>query len=170
MFFKRICLILSIVVCLTNMQQVSAATMDEKAANIQLKSLTGETTALKDVKGEKAVVHFFATWCHPCQEEMPYIVSFAKRVQEEGAAFIPVHLTQVDSELEQLHSFLTYYQANFDPLLDKEGEMMNTYSIVGIPTTLFLDENGQVEKRINGMLPQEAAETFLKQIKLKEGS
>ena len=139
--------------------------MANHSTSTQLESLAGSKHSLEDYQGKKAVVHFFATWCHPCQEEMPYIVSFSDRIEQNGVPFIPIHLTKLDSDLSQLQSFLTHYQASFDPWLDRSGDMMNQYHVVGIPTTLFLDENGNVEQRIDGMLPIDQAESFISRIK-----
>ena len=166
---KAVCSIGFISVILVLLLPVHLATAEQQltneAAGMKLESLAGEMKSLNDYQGKKVVVHFFATWCHPCQEEMPYIVSFSKRVQEAGAMFVPIHLTHLDQDLSQLHSFLTYYQADFDPLLDTSGEMMNTFHVIGIPTTLFMDEKGQVTQRIDGMLPEELANSFLEQVK-----
>ncbi|TSB46110.1 TlpA family protein disulfide reductase [Alkalicoccobacillus porphyridii] len=160
-----VCIILGVALYMYPFHHASASTnTHEKATEITLESFAGELKSLKDYRGKKVAVHFFSIWCHPCQEEMPYIAEFAKRVEEAGGIFIPVHLTKVDQGTNQLQAFLTHYQADFDPLLDKKGEMMNMYTINGIPTTIFLDENGQVEKRINGMLPKEAADAFIHQV------
>lgn len=146
-------------VYLFSIQQMEAA--GKQTNQIETKSLSGQAKTLEDVKGQKAVVHFFATWCQPCQEEMPDIVEFSKKLEKEGIGFVPIHLTKVDPDLEQLLAFLNHYQAPFDPWLDQNGEWMNEHGIVGIPTTVFLDEQGNEVQRINGMLPPEIASRYI---------
>ncbi|MEK4565667.1 TlpA disulfide reductase family protein [Alkalihalobacillus sp. FSL R5-0424] len=135
----------------------------EKSVNqIETKSLSGQAKTLEEYKGRKVVVHFFATWCQPCQEEMPDIVDFSKKLDQEGIGFVPIHLTKVDPDLEELLAFLNHYQAPFDPWLDQTGEWMNQNHIVGIPTTIFLDEEGKEVQRVNGMLPPDIASEYIK--------
>ncbi|MFK3937282.1 TlpA family protein disulfide reductase [Alkalihalobacillus sp. NPDC078783] len=138
-----------------------AVAAEKQVIQIETKSLSGQAKTLDDFKGQKVVVHFFATWCQPCQEEMPDIVEFSKKLEQEGVGFVPIHLTKVDPDLEQLLAFLSHYQASFDPWLDQTGEWMNKYHIVGIPTTVFLDEQGKEVQRINGMLPSDIASSYI---------
>ncbi|MDQ0207899.1 TlpA disulfide reductase family protein [Alkalicoccobacillus murimartini] len=166
--YNRRIFVVVVLVCLVICSPLQVwAGSSSHSSSTPLVSLAGIEKTLADYKGKKVVVHFFATWCHPCQEEMPYIVSFSNQLKENGAVFVPIHLTKMDSDLGQLQSFLTHYEADFDPWLDEKGEMMQQYHVVGIPTTLFIDENGVVEQRMNGMLPQHEAESYIESIKKK---
>ena len=116
---------------------------------------------MDDYLGQPVVVNFFATWCHPCQEEMPIIVEMEKRLKEKGAAFVAVNMTSQESSKDEIAPFLQHYRATFDPLLDKDGEIMKKYQIIGIPTTLVIDENGIIVQRINGGLTFELMEDLV---------
>src|SRR5699024_11314526 len=48
----------------------------EEAPDFELETLDGETTKLSDLKGKKVILNFWATWCPPCQKEMPEMQEF----------------------------------------------------------------------------------------------
>lgn len=135
----------------------------QEALPFQLTTLQGKQVALEDYRGKTVVLNFFATWCYPCQEEMPLIVEMEKRLKEKGGHLLAINLTSEESDQSGagLKTFLSHYNALFDPLLDKEGSLMKEYQIIGIPTTVVIDEHGVIKKRINGGLTYSMMEELL---------
>ncbi|MCL7749161.1 TlpA disulfide reductase family protein [Halalkalibacter alkaliphilus] len=133
----------------------------QEALPFELTTLNGEKVALGDYLGQPVVVNFFATWCHPCQEEMPIILEMEKRLKEKGAAFLAINMTSQERGKEEIRPFLQHYRATFDPLLDVEGEVMKKYQIIGIPTTIVIDEQGVIVQRINGGLTYDLMEDLV---------
>lgn len=124
----------------------------QEAIPIELTTLQGKQVSLADYTGQPVVLNFFATWCHPCQEEMPVIVEMEKRLRDKGAAFLAINMTSQEQSKSAIKPFLEHYRAYFDPLLDEDGEIMKKYQIIGIPTTVVIDEQGMIIQRINGGL------------------
>lgn len=135
--------------------------VNQRAPEFKLNTLKGEASSYQAGANQVTVVHFFATWCYPCQEEMPLIVELDKKLTAEGSSFIPVNLTSSEQGVEQLQPFLTHYKAAFNPLLDEEGLVQDTYQIFGVPTTLLINEEGIIVKRVNGPLNQQEYEQIL---------
>ncbi|KHF38815.1 TlpA disulfide reductase family protein [Halalkalibacter okhensis] len=133
----------------------------QEALPFELTTLSGEEIALGDYLGKPVVVNFFATWCHPCQEEMPIILEMEKRLKEKGAVFLAINMTSQERSKEEIRPFLQHYRATFDPLLDVEGEVMKKYQIIGIPTTIVIDEQGMIVQRINGGLTYDLMEDLV---------
>ncbi|NEU29663.1 TlpA family protein disulfide reductase [bacterium LRH843] len=139
----------------------------QEAYPIELTTLQGKQVSLAENKGKPVVLNFFATWCHPCQEEMPVIVEMEKKLREKDAAFLAINLTSEEQKNSKpvLRQFLKHYRAHFDPLLDEQGDVMKKYQIIGIPTTIIIDEQGIVVQRINGGLSHGMMEEIVDNIK-----
>lgn len=132
-----------------------------EAIPFKLKTLRGEEVALSDFKGKPVVINFFATWCAPCQEEMPIIVEMEKRIKKKGGAFLAINMTSQEKSKKEIQPFLNHFRAPFDVLLDEDGELMKQYQIIGIPTTIVIDENGIIVQRINGVLSYDIMEDLV---------
>ncbi|ARK31471.1 TlpA disulfide reductase family protein [Halalkalibacter krulwichiae] len=124
----------------------------QEALPIELTTLNGKQVSLDDYIGKPVVINFFATWCAPCQEEMPVIVEMDKKLKERGGVLLAVNMTSQETSKEELRPFLQHFHASFDPLLDDKGEVMKKYQLIGIPTTVVIDEQGVIIQRINGIL------------------
>lgn len=122
------------------------------AIPFSLRTLEGDTVSLEDYRGKKVIVNFFASWCPPCQDEMPLLVDFVNRMDKEKMQFIAINLTSQEKNNKDVQLFMDHYRADFTTVLDTDGDLMKQYQIIGIPTTLIIDEDGIIEKRINGML------------------
>ncbi|WP_227936834.1 TlpA disulfide reductase family protein [Alkalihalobacillus deserti] len=133
----------------------------QEALSIELTTLNGDVVSLEDYLGQPVVINFFATWCHPCQEEMPVIVEMEKKLKEKGAVFLAVNMTSQERSKKEIRPFLQHYRATFDPLLDLDGEIMKKYQIIGIPTTVIIDEQGMIVQRVNGGLSFELMEDLV---------
>ncbi|MET3506820.1 TlpA disulfide reductase family protein [Halalkalibacter oceani] len=142
-------------------QVTTGAQIGQEALSFELPTLTGKQVALDDYRGQPVVLNFFATWCHPCQEEMPIIVEMEKRLKEKNVAFLAVNMTSQETDKSQIKPFLQHFRAYFDPLLDEEGDVLKAYQIIGIPTTIVIDEHGIITQRINGGMTYEMMEDLI---------
>ncbi len=131
------------------------------SVNISGQTLSGAHFDLEDLRGKQVVVNFFATWCHPCQEEMPLIAELEKKLTANDVTFVAVNLTNQERSLLEIPPFLRHYGVEFDPVLDSDGKIMNDYHIIGIPTTLVINEEGMITQRIDGMLTEQIIEDLI---------
>ncbi|OIJ10135.1 hypothetical protein BKP35_13550 [Anaerobacillus arseniciselenatis] len=125
------------------------------AENFQLQNFNGEQLQLESFRGKKVIVNFFATWCAPCQEEMPILVALQEKVENENFVVIGVNVTKEEPNRKRVREFVEHFNVNFEVLYDDEGEVMDIYQLIGIPTTFFIDEEGKIVERINGIITLE---------------
>ncbi len=117
-----------------------------KATEVATKD--GGISSLADFRGKPTVLNLWATWCPPCQREMPILA--------DGQATRPdvnfVFLDQGDTA-EQVKTFLrSHGLALHNVLLDPKGEGTLEYGLGGLPTTLFFDAEGHlVDAQLGGL-------------------
>ncbi|RSD26037.1 peroxiredoxin family protein [Mesobacillus subterraneus] len=112
-----------------------------------LKNLAGEEVNLKDYQGKKVMLNFWATWCPPCKAEMPAMEQFYQDYSKD----IEILAVNLDPQ-NDVSSFVKEYRLTFPILLDQNGAMQNTYSILSIPTTFIINEKGVIEKKHIGSM------------------
>ncbi|MFH1648008.1 MAG: TlpA disulfide reductase family protein [Chloroflexota bacterium] len=111
------------------------------APDFQLQSLGGETVSLSGLRGQPVMVNFWASWCGPCREEMPFI----QKVYEDttwktrGLVILAVNLAESPAEVQK---FMDALGLSFTVLLDSQQEVGKLYNVSAIPTTYFIDKNG----------------------------
>ncbi|MCL1594146.1 MAG: TlpA family protein disulfide reductase [Actinomycetia bacterium] len=118
------------------------------AANLEMQDFDGNTVTIADLEGGPAVVNFWAAWCPACYAEMP---AFEKVYQTKGDSvqFLGINLSEdVESALGiAADAGVTYPLAR-----DIDGEVFTAYGGLGMPTTIFLDEDGSVVEAYTGEL------------------
>jgi peroxiredoxin len=111
-------------------------------------ALDGGTVSLADYSGKVVLLNFWATWCEPCQRELPALQQAHQTYGEQGLAIIGVNLT--DDELaqggdqEKIRAFLDQYGVTYPTALDFEGEITNAYRVFPLPTSFFIDQQGRI--------------------------
>lgn len=111
--------------------------------------VTGETVRLSDLKGQVVMINFWATWCGPCRVEMPAMEAFHKEMGKE-VRIIAVGADRRESP-EMLSAFARELQLTFTILYD-EGNGLRDYKLIGIPSTVFVDQNGIIRDKHTGVL------------------
>ncbi|SDI97432.1 thiol-disulfide oxidoreductase ResA [Salimicrobium halophilum] len=133
-----------------------------EAPNFSLKKFgSDETVELKDLRGKGVMINFWATYCEPCKEEMPYMEDLYPEYKEKGVEILAVNLDTTDIVVRQ---FMEEYQLTFPILQDKDGQVMNLYGIKPIPTTFFINPDGTVEEKVIGPLTLSKLEGHLQDI------
>ena len=111
----------------------------------------GPPVDLADFRGQPLIVNFWATWCAPCVKEMPDLQEVA--AQAEGkVAFLGIDVEDAPPNAEPFVAELGItYPLAVDPRRDYARQVNN----FGMPTTLFVDEDGIVRYRHTGPLDAE---------------
>jgi peroxiredoxin len=103
--------------------------------DFSLQDLNGNHVPLKAFKGRTILVHFFATWCEPCREELPALGRFLSRASTH-ASVIAISVAEVDPRVKR---FFEQMPVDFPVLLDRDRAVAKTWNISALPTTYVLD-------------------------------
>lgn len=129
-----------------NTDTVSAAEEDteEKAADFAVYDEAGNEIRLSDYTGTPVVVNFWASWCPPCKREMPAFQKMREKYGE-NVKFLMVNETDGDREtMDTAKAFVEENGYEMDLLFDLDGDAANTYYLMYLPRTLFIDADGNL--------------------------
>jgi len=120
-----------------------------EAIDFTLKDLDGKELKLSDLKGKKVFLNFWATWCPPCKAEMPEIEKLYQETKDTDLVIVAV---EIGEPLDTVKSFIDSNKYSFKVLLDSDQSVASNYNITSIPTSFFIDEEGNiVSKRVGAM-------------------
>jgi peroxiredoxin len=105
--------------------------------DFSLTDLNGKNVPLRAFKGRTVLVHFFATWCEPCREELPALNRFLGR-SGPNVAVVAISVAEVDPRVKR---FFEATPVNFPVLLDRDRTIAKSWKISALPTTYVLDAN-----------------------------
>ncbi len=125
---------------------VSAA--GHQAPDFVLTDLQGHTLKLSDLRGKAVVLNFWATWCPPCKQEIPWFVDLQKRYGPQGLQIIGVNMD--DGGQQDVEKFVAENSINYPILLGQEKVAEAYGGIDYLPTTFYIDRNGVVIDRVFG--------------------
>lgn len=111
------------------------------APNFTLKNLKGETVKLSDYKGKVVMINFWASWCPPCRQEMPLLEQMSKDLSAAGFILLGVN---IDEELSDATDFLKTSPVTFPILLDPTAKVADLYKNEAMPSSYFVDRNGNL--------------------------
>lgn len=118
----------------------------------QLPVIEGEPVEkdLKDLSGKPIILHFWATWCAPCVQELPELDTFAKK--NENTA----HVIAVVADMKDVAKIRDFYKAkgikNLSISFDKSGLLTRTFRTSALPTSVFINSQGHEIGRIQGAI------------------
>jgi thiol-disulfide isomerase/thioredoxin len=102
----------------------------------------GRKFTVASFRGSVVLLNFWATWCVPCKEEMPSLNALAARLPAKTLTIVPVSIDVSGASAVRAY----YRQLGLDKLpvfLDPSSEAMHRLAVVGIPTTILIDRDGQ---------------------------
>jgi peroxiredoxin len=129
-----------------------------RARDFTLRSLDGAKVSLSDYRGNVVLVNFWATWCAPCRAEIPDFEEAYQAYKDEGFVILGVNEQESPDIIEP---FLAEMGATYPVLLDEQGQVMSEYRVLGLPTSLLLDQDGVIQTRHTGILSIAQLETQL---------
>lgn len=91
-----------------------------------------------DLRGNPAVINFFASWCIPCRVEAPLLERTWHAYKDQGLVVLGVNI--LDTE-EDVLDFINRFRITFPVVRDTNEELANQFGVTGIPETFFVDHN-----------------------------
>jgi len=110
----------------------------------------GKIVHLSELKGHVVVLNFYATWCPPCQGEMPALIDASHRYASEGVIFVGIDAGS--DSVQSAVSFAQQYGIDYQIVVDVEGKISDWYNVTEFPTTVVVDQRGDVVTRTDNEL------------------
>nr|WP_044199608.1 TlpA disulfide reductase family protein [Hyalangium minutum] len=114
----------------------------------------GGKLAMSDLRGKVVMLDFWATWCPPCQEEMPSLVKLAKEFEPQGLAFVAASRDDDDVKEELVRQFLGRMPELEPYVVYANDEVAMAFRIEALPTLYFLNREGKVIDAVRGMMSE----------------
>ncbi|MCG8353077.1 MAG: TlpA family protein disulfide reductase [Chloroflexales bacterium] len=100
----------------------------------------GSTQKLSDLRGQKILVNFWATWCAPCKVEMPEIQEALKRYDSDGFAVLAIS----NENAEAIDTFARQNNFTFPLISNQDGDIGDHYGVTGFPVSFFINSDGTI--------------------------
>lgn len=117
------------------------------APNFTLASTEFEEVSLSDYEGKVVLLDFWATWCKPCEEEMPIFIELYDQYRERGFEVLGVSLD--DEGLAVINPFIEKLGVNYTILL-ADGDIVDNYNLLAIPSAYLINRNGRIVQVFEG--------------------
>lgn len=122
--------------------------------------------SLDALAGRVVLVNFWATWCEPCEREMPAMQRLYERLPRDRFELLAI---SIDEEPAKIDAFVTRYGLSFPILLDPGKQVATAYQTMGVPESLLVDREGRIVERYVGPREWDAPEYVARIESMLEG-
>ena len=135
---------------LSQKQRFTPVVAGNKAPDFTLPDLKGNPVSLNGFKGKVVFLNFWATWCKPCEEEMPSMQILYNELKSQNQPFEMVAVSIDKEGPEVVRKFVERYNITFTVLHDRKGRIKDTYKTTGVPETFIIDQRGIIAEKVWG--------------------
>ncbi|MCL6645763.1 MAG: TlpA family protein disulfide reductase [Dehalococcoidia bacterium] len=113
------------------------------APDVTLSLLSGSRLGIKDLHGKALLVNFWATWCVPCQWEMPLMETLYQAYKDRGFVILAISLDQGDPA--RVRAFVADKKLTYPVALDPQMQAAQQFGVRGLPATLLVGPDGSIK-------------------------
>lgn len=131
------------------------AVQNDDGTTYQLTDLDGAPIRLADLRGKAVWVNFWTTWCPPCQSEVPILRDLSERYRDRGLVLVAISVQETSPA--DVATYATRYGLGYTIGFDGSGVIFHAYKAYGLPTQVFIDQNGVIDAIVGAPLDEAAA-------------
>ncbi len=120
------------------------------APDFALKDATGKTVKLSDLRGDVVLLNFWATWCGPCQIEIPWFIDFQKEYKDRKFAVLGVSMD--DDGWTSVKPYIEQRKINYRIVVGTEDTSTLYGGVEALPTTFLIDRSGRIAAAHTGLI------------------
>lgn len=138
-----------------------ASLLNKPAPPLARTSLDNQSIDLGSLRGRVVLLNFWATWCAPCQIEMPRFVAWQQKYSGQGLSIVGVSM---DDDSETVQSYLRKKKLNYPVVMGDEKLGLAYGGVLGLPVTYLIDRQGVIRARYEGETHLDAMEATLRKL------
>ena len=132
----------------------------EKAIDFQFTEVNGKTLHLSDYRGKWVLVNFWATWCPPCLEEIPELISLHNA--HKGADLVVIGIVLDYPSRKGVHEFVEKHAIPYPIVLANHIMAEQVGEVGALPTTYLFDPSGKQVAHHEGVLTRDNVEEYIR--------
>ena len=106
---------------------------------------------INEFEGKLLILNFWATWCEPCKEEMPSLDNLQANPEFNNLKIFAINVGK--ENMKKVNNFFKILNINnFEPYFDAPKSLARIFSLRGVPTSIFINKNGEEFARIIGFI------------------
>lgn len=137
------------------------------APEVHAADLRGQARTLSSLRGKVVLLNIWATWCGPCQQEMPSMQRLYQQLGPEGLKIVAVSIDAAPGKLDpdgraggDVAGFARDFKLTFDVWQDPTGNVGRDFRTTGVPESFLLDREGKIVKKVIGATEWDDAATI----------
>lgn len=123
------------------------------APALESRTLDGQPVSLASLRGSPVLLNIWATWCHPCRDEIPVLQALHETYAPRGLQLVGVTIDDAGSRGD-ITSFAREFGMTYPVWHDPDQQVMPAFSVIGVPTTFLISREGRVLWRKTGEVKQ----------------
>jgi peroxiredoxin len=120
------------------------------APDFVLATPDGDVVRLSDFRGKIVILNFWATWCVPCRKEFPELV----KTYDPNSDIVVVGV-DLQENAGEVRDFAAQFGATYPIVIDQDAKVADSYRLLGLPSTYFIDKEGVLRAQQFGQLTRE---------------
>ena len=123
-----------------SLKNIVVNTEPKQVADREVLTLDETTKQINFGKNKVTLINFWATWCAPCREEMPSLNQLVESVASDNFSVIAIAVGRNSNNA--INKFFTKHDlTNLESYKDPKGRMSSQFSVLGLPTTIIVDQH-----------------------------
>ena len=122
--------------------------LNKQAPDFTRQDLNGHAVHLAGLRGKVVLLNFWATWCAPCQVEMPTFSAWQRQYGPRGLEVVGVSM---DDSAASARRVVARLKVDYPVAMGDAQLGMRYHGVLGLPLTFLIDRNGVIRARFQGV-------------------